>query len=476
MGRLRSFLRMLRLSRLAMIGAALTTSAIVAYFALAFGEVFVFRGNPYWGLVLNMVFPGIALAGLILIAGGLFLKARAAGTRFSFSALARLAESRRIEGAYVWQVVATLSLVNVALFALFSYRGYHFTESREFCGELCHTVMEPEYTVYRLSPHSEISCAECHIGSGATWYVKSKLSGMRQVYAVLTGDYSRPIETPVHNLRPAREVCEVCHRPEMFLGDRIRVFEHYAADRENSRSYNVLNMRVGGGGERAPAHGIHWHVSRDEVVRYHAADERREQIDWIDLRGPNGDHRVWTRPGRPLVEADLAPGGIRTMDCIDCHNRPTHIFASPQGALDDLLSLKKIDPAIPWIRKYGEEILRASYATTDEARAAIAGLTELYREREPEAWSERREAIEAAVAPLQEVHRAYIYPRMNVGWNTYPSLIGHPAASTMACFRCHDGLMRDGAGEAITVDCNSCHAVLAREEESPPILDVLSGR
>ncbi len=476
MQRLKSFVRLLTLSPIAVLGAALATFAFIAYLALAFGEIFLFRGNPYWGIVLNVVFPAIAVVGLLLIAAGLFFKARALGSGFSLSALSALADRQQIRGSYAWQAVVALTAVNVVIFSLFSYRGYHFSESREFCGELCHTVMEPEYTVYRLSPHSEISCTECHIGAGATWFVKSKLSGMRQVYAVLTKSYSRPIETPVHNLRPAREVCEVCHRPEIFHGDRIRVIERFASDRENTRTYTVLNVRVGGGGEKTAPHGIHWHVSREHAVRYYASDRKREKIDWIDLTGPAGDRRIWTRPGQELAGDTIDPAQIRTMDCIDCHNRPTHIYPAPEDALDDLLARGVIDPTIPWIRKYSEEVLVKAYETSEAAMRGIAGLAQIYQEREPEVWAARPREIESAVGRLQETHSQYVYPYMRVRWNTYPSLIGHPETTTLGCFRCHDGILRDQAGEPITSDCEACHRVLAREERDPVILRLLSGR
>jgi hypothetical protein len=476
MQRVRSFLRLLALSPVAVLGAALATVAFIAYFALAFGEVFLFQGNPYWGIVLNVVFPAIAIVGLILIAAGLFFKARAMGSGFSFSALAALAEKRQIRGSYAWQVVVALTTINIVVFGLFSYRGYHFTESREFCGELCHTVMEPEYTVYKLSPHSEISCTACHIGAGATWFVKSKLSGTRQVYAVLTKTYSRPIETPVHSLRPAREVCEVCHRPEIFHGDRIRVIDHFAPDQENTHTYTVLNVRVGGGGEKAAPHGIHWHVGREHVVRYYASDRKREKIDWIDLTGPADQRRSWTRPGQEISEDTIDPEQIRTMDCIDCHNRPTHIYPPPGVALDDLLARKVIDPRIPWIRKYAEEVLTREYATSEAAMQGIAELTSIYQQREPETWAACRGQIEAAVPHLQETHRLYVYPYMRVRWNTYPSLIGHPESTTLGCFRCHDGILRDQHGETITADCDVCHHVLAREQSDPAILRILAGQ
>ena len=172
---LKSFLKVLTLSPASILGALLATVAFVAYVALAIGEMFLFRGNPYWGIVLNVVFPTIAMVGLVLIAAGVYWRIRAEGGGFSLTALSALTSQRQISRRYVWQLVAALTLVNVVVFGLFSYRGYHFTDSREFCGELCHVVMEPELAVYRRSPHSEISCTACHIGAGATWFHRFRL-------------------------------------------------------------------------------------------------------------------------------------------------------------------------------------------------------------------------------------------------------------------------------------------------------------
>lgn len=473
MQRLRAFVRLLGLSRLAILGAAITTFAFIAYIALTFGELFVFQGNPYWGIALNVIFPGIAVIGLILIAIGLFFRIRSLRAQTGTESINRLVEQHQISRRYVWQVVVGLTVVNVVAFSYFSYHGYHFTESRAFCGELCHVVMEPEFTVYQESPHSEISCVACHIGEGATWFVKSKLSGLRQVYGVLTGDYSRPIETPVRNLRPAREVCEVCHRPEIFHGNRIEVIQKFAPDERNTRTYTVLNLKIGSGGEKVAAHGIHWHVSRQHQIRYYAADEKREEINWVASVDAAGKRHVWTRPGTEIPgEAELEQH-VRTMDCVDCHNRPTHIYVSPDRALDDLLAREVLDPGLPWIRAYGEEILRRAYDTKEAGLAGIAQLPRIYAQRVPEVYEQHREQIEAAVPVLQDTYDTYVWPRMNIRWNTYPSLIGHPIQETSACFRCHDGLLADEQGQGIATDCEACHYVLAREEQDPMVLKVL---
>ena len=135
-------------------------------------------------------------------------------------------------------------------------------DSTQFCGGTCHTVMTPEFTTYQRSPHSRVKCTECHIGSGADWFVKSKLSGSWQLVSVALDLYPRPIPTPVENLRPARETCEQCHWPTRFVGERLRFFNRFAEDEKQTEKKTVLLMKIGGG-ETGRAHGIHWHVDPD---------------------------------------------------------------------------------------------------------------------------------------------------------------------------------------------------------------------
>src|SRR5207344_1328223 len=108
-------------------------------------------------------------------------------------------------------MVGAMTLVNVALLSAATYQGVSYMDSTEFCGQSCHSVMAPEYAAFKNSVHSRVGCVECHIGPGAGWFVKSKLSGTRQLFAVALKTYSRPIPSPVKHLRPARETCEHCH-------------------------------------------------------------------------------------------------------------------------------------------------------------------------------------------------------------------------------------------------------------------------
>ncbi len=476
MRRLRSFLKLIALSKISLLGAAIVTSAFLGDMILIFGELFVFESNPYIGIISYMVFPGIMTLGLLMIPLGIFWNLKRHGKGYSAQAVTQLIESRRLDRMHVIQIIFILSLVNLVIFAIVGYRGFHFTESREFCGSLCHEVMHPELAAYTRSPHSEISCVECHIGPGAGWFVKSKLSGMRQVIAVLSKSYSRPIETPIHNLRPAREVCEVCHRPEIFHGNRIRVIQHFDSDEENTKTYTVLNMRVGGGGEHGRrAHGIHWHVSKEHQVVYHATDPRRENIVWVKLKSTGGASRVWRQPGFETPDEEVEPKS-RLMDCVDCHNRPTHIFLPPDVALDEWMAAGEIDSKIPWIRKLAEEVLTVPYATTEDAIAGISKFPEIYKERHPGIWEKFRSKIEATVPKLQEIHRLFVYPEMNISWNTYNSLIGHSTKYTAACFRCHNGILRDLDKKPISLECESCHYILAGQEKNPLILKMLEAQ
>ena len=68
------------------------------------------------------------------------------------------------------------------------------------------------------------------MGPGASWYVRSKLSGAYELYSDTFKKYSRPITTPVHNLRAAQETCEECHWPEKFFGAQLKTITHYGYD------------------------------------------------------------------------------------------------------------------------------------------------------------------------------------------------------------------------------------------------------
>ena len=109
--------------------------------------------------------------------------------------------------------------------------------------------------------------------------------------------------------------------------------------------------------------------------------------------------------------ADLARGETRAMDCIDCHNRPTHAFELPERAVDRALVEGRISSALPFIKKKGVEVLRADYPDRATAEVRIPqNIADYYRENHPEAYRTQRTQVEAAGASLLAIYRRNIFP------------------------------------------------------------------
>jgi hypothetical protein len=361
--------------------------------------------------------------------------------------------------------------INALILGIGTYKGVEVMESTAFCGKACHSVMEPEYTTYQRSPHARVSCVECHIGEGADWFVKSKLSGSWQVVSVAFDLYPRPIPAPVHNLRPARETCEECHWPTKFVGDRLKVNTHFEEDEANTKTETVLVLKVGGK-EAGYAHGIHWHVDPDHVVRYRA-DESRQTMYEVEMTGPDGKTTRWVGPDADSPEA--AAASWRTMDCVDCHNRPTHIYRMPAAELDTALTEGRIDPTLPFIRREGQKALEKEYPSHEAAREGIREhVVGFYEAQYPDVARDRADVVQAAAEAVGDIYCWNVFPSMNITWGTYVNHIGHPDFSTeVGCFRCHGGEHTTEDGDAIAMDCTTCHSLLAEREEDPQILQTL---
>ncbi len=312
--------------------------------------------------------------------------------------------------------------------------------------------MGPEYTAYHRSAHARVSCVECHVGSGATWYVKAKINGTHQLYGVVTGKYSRPIPAPVQNLRPASETCEQCHWPEKYSGSIERTFHRFLADDKNTPYTVRLLVNVGGG---SPAHGpvggIHWHMNISNKVEYYATDVQRQVIPWVRVTAADGTVTVY-RTAEFKGEPDAAK--IRRMDCIDCHNRPAHRYAPPNDAVDEAMDLGRIDAKLPSIKRTAVDLLTKPYSTQREATTAIEKALDLKYAGTPN--------LDGTVAAVQAAYRENFFPEMKADWSKYPDNIGH--LDSAGCFRCHDA-KHSVAGEGKRMpatDCNSCHTILAQ--------------
>jgi hypothetical protein len=336
--------------------------------------------------------------------------------------------------------------------AIGSYQSYHISESTQFCGQACHTVMEPELTTYLHGPHARVACVECHIGPGAEWFVKAKISGTYQLYAVAFNKYPRPVPTPIHNLRPAQETCEQCHWPKKFAGNLDKTYNYFLGDETNTPYSIRLTMKVGGGDPtHGPVGGIHWHMNVGNKVSYIASDEARQKISWVRIVNNQG---VITEFRTPQFTNQVEESQVRTMDCMDCHNRPAHKYMSPNQAVNLAMSLGRIDPALPWIKTNAVFALTGKYKNETEATQSIATILDgRYR-------GDAR--IKPVIDVVQEIYRNNFFPEMNAAWNKYPDNIGHMIWT--GCFRCHDGkhTTSDGSRSIRASDCNTCHTILAQ--------------
>ena len=440
------------------IGGAVVTTVSAALFLVVFLlELFGFHTNPYIGIVVFLILPGGFLGGLAVMPIGVWYERR---RQISGRAPSKPKwPSLDLNDPRVRRVtlfLAVMSFINVVIVSLAAYRGIEYMDSVPFCGQVCHEVMQPEFTAYQDGPHSRVTCVQCHIGPGAPWFVRSKLSGVRQVFAVMANSFSRPIPSPVENLRPARDTCEQCHWPEKFHGDLVRVVREFTEDEANTESTTALQLHVGGGGEIEPSGvGIHWHVNPDNRVEYVATDDKRQEIPWVRFTDAQGNVRDYFADG--VTEADLAGRERRVMDCVDCHNRPTHPFAaSAARAVDEAIASGLVTATLPYIKREAVAALTESHESREAAVDAIAARLQSFYEREyPQLLTGQRAALDRAIRATQNLYRRNVFPSMNIGWGTYVNNIGH--MDFPGCFRCHNDEHKTRDGVIIGQDCSTCH-------------------
>jgi hypothetical protein len=439
---------------LSLAGMVLCASAIFAFFLLVAVDLFATHANPYMGILAYVVAPMFFFMGLGLVILGFILETRRIrkGKPRKESALVLRVDlsrkrDRQMMGAFVLGSIGFLLLT-----AFGSYETYHLMETNSFCGEACHTPMEPEYKAYQHSAHAQVDCVACHIGPGTTAYIRTKLNGVKQLYHQIRGDYERPIQILNPNLRLAQETCQTCHWSQKHFGDVPKTFKHFLADENNTPFTVQMVLKVGGSDPvHGPVEGIHSHMNVSNKIEFIHLDEHRLEIPWVRVTNADGKVTEYRKEG---FTDDISKHTIRAMDCMDCHNRPSHKFLSPNDAVDRSLAMGRIDPSIPWAKKNVVTALAAPYSTREEAQQKIG---DSLRAAYPD---DKR--VDSLIAEAKKIYSNNFFPEMKADWRAHPDFIGHK--DTNGCFRCHDGqhFAADGKTSIKGSDCNACHLIVAQ--------------
>jgi hypothetical protein len=445
-----------------LLGIGLVTTACISWLFVLPLQLRGHAENPYIGILVFLVLPILFFVGLGLIPIGVYKSKHQVREGLAGEGVNRGAAIRRI----AWFFAIT-TLVNILIGTQLTYRAVTYMDTPQFCGSSCHT-MHPELAAYQHSPHSRVECVDCHVAPGAAGWIDSKTNGLRQLFETTLGTAPKPIPSALESNRlvPARETCENCHWPQNFAGARLKILSKYGEDETNTRTETVLLMFIGG--DRIQ--GIHGaHFGPGVHIHYAAADARRQTIPWVEYRNTNtGDVRTFLADGHDS-SANLPKF---EMQCVDCHNRPTHAFDLPEKAMDKALTFGDISVSLPFVKKKGLELLKTAYSSRDEAATKISdGVINFYKQSYPDLYAARSGDVNQAAQSILAIYNRNVFPELKVSWGTYPNNLGH--MDFPGCFRCHDGSHTTADGKTITQDCTTCHENLASDEASPEILKTL---
>ena len=435
---------------ISLIGAAISTAMALVFLALLALEMAGQLTNPYLGLLLFLAVPAVLIIGVLLMVIGFVRERRrvAAGKVSDWPIIdLRLPRTRSVVfGA------ALVTCVNILIVSLAAYGTVHHMETAEFCGTTCHTTMEPEWKAYQVSPHARVTCVSCHVGPGAGALIESKVAGTRQLWKVISNTVPTPVNAPVRSMRPARETCQTCHWDEKSHGDKLRQIREYADDEKSTETMTTLQLHIGGGrADIGTGSGIHWHMNIDNHVEFIATDTQRQTIPWIKFTDRHGNVREYVVDG--VTPEQLAKGERRSMDCMDCHNRPAHTFdPTIERAVDNAIATGELPRSLSFARREAVLALKDDYPTAGAARSGIeARLRKFYAAQSNDA------SLPRVIDAVQNIYARNVFPAMRVQFGTHPNNIGHVFFN--GCFRCHDDNHKARDGSVIKQDCETCHAM-----------------
>jgi hypothetical protein len=448
---------------LSLTGFIVTANSLILILILYLYSVLSSQANTYLGLYIYIILPVFLVLGLILIPLGVVISIRKRkAVQQNEDTWPVIDLNTRKDWATVVKIFLITTIFLVAS-AMGSFRAFQYTESNEFCGKLCHQVEEPEYVTYQHSSHARVTCVECHVGQGADWYVKSKLSGLYQVYSTLFKKYPRPVPTPIHSMRPERETCERCHWPEKFYSRKLRVQRSYLTDSANTEWNLSLVMKIGPEFKAmGNSEGIHWHINKNFKIEYASNTRDRESIPWVKLTNlKTGEVKIFMDEENRLDKKTLDTLEVRTMDCMDCHNRPSHLFKSAPDYVDNAFVSGMLPKDLPYLKQAAMEALKMPFQTNDIAMRNIsADILKYYKDEHPEVLKLNEQQIRKAIAAIQGEYKLNAFPYMRADASKYPNHIGH--LESKGCFRCHSDRHKTAKGETISRNCEICHTIIAQ--------------
>ncbi|MDQ8205060.1 NapC/NirT family cytochrome c [Pelagicoccus sp. SDUM812003] len=451
-GLLLHFRNWLSLAGLIVVGGSFFAFLLLIGFDLVTGG-----SNPYVGILSYIVAPlFFGFGSLLAFVGWLWSwrKRRDRGVTLTFD-LSRL-KDRRIFGAFIGAAMVFMFATSMG-----SYQTYTYTSSNQFCGVLCHSVMEPQYDAYPDDVHAMLNCVDCHVGEGAKGAFKAKWHGIYKLYSLVFDKYPKPLRADPHYLPTTQESCNKCHEDGPDFKDVAKTYHHYLSDDENTPFSVTLRLKLGP--ERSgnyETNGIHWHAKDDNQIEFTTALENPDVIPWIKVTKSDGSVTEYTFT--PDEDAENVPdlnhvSDPKTMDCIDCHSRPAHGFKKPNDLVERALHRGQLSNRIPEIKYIVARALDPDYETSEEAHASITKM--LRDELEGPA-----PAVEQAIDTVNDFYANNVFPHMNADWRAYPDYIGHK--DTLGCFRCHDDKHStfDGSKTLSAKNCHTCHDVISQGE------------
>ncbi|MCF7822578.1 MAG: NapC/NirT family cytochrome c [Candidatus Marinimicrobia bacterium] len=471
------FIQLLFMSWIGKLGVILTSTTFMSFFVLeGLTVIGVFR-STYTGIVTYFIIPIIFVIGLILLPIAWSVQKKETGKTLHNVFIDKL-KSSGVDVQDFWEkvipIVLILTVVNVVFLVAAGSSAMHYMDQSEFCGTACHEIMGPEWAVYSVSPHSRVPCVDCHIGEGVKALASAKLNGAWQAVSSIFDLYDKPIGTPIHNLRPARETCGKCHWPEKHYGSKLVKHKRYKEDETNTLQYTTLNLKVDA--TNGVGTGIHWHVSEENEVRYSSVDDIRESMIWVEVKKENGEYHRFNNTH--FIDSTITEFEPRTMDCVDCHNRATHIYERPDAAMDLALANGYVDASLPYIKREGLAAIIGDYP---DKPSGLQGIEDRLRSFYAIEYSTMETpTLDSSIAAIQTIYKRNIHPNMNIGWNTYPNHLGHKVEfgcfschnfmqheQSDGCFRCHNRHLVDEKGNSISDECTLCHSILSMGDEDP---------